>query len=136
VVEVPVRDEEELLRDGALRASADVEGPQRREDDAGLLTADGDAIHRVPLDLYMVFRLRPRSRRGSGNRRGAGGRNLHSVLAAAFRHSGVEERGRGGLRVAVGCAGGSRARSEGIAAAGVRARDPRGRESRRRGSCA
>jgi hypothetical protein len=26
----------------------------------------------------------------------------------------------------VGCAGGSRARSEGIAAAGVRARDPRG----------
>jgi hypothetical protein len=98
VVEVPVRDEEELLRDGALRASADVEGEaQRREDDAGLLTADGDAIHRVPLDLYMVFRLRPRSRRGSGNRRGAGGRNLHSVLAVAFRHSGVEERG-GGLK--------------------------------------
>ena len=44
MVEVPVRDEEEFLRDGALRASADVEGEaQRREDDAGLLTADGDA---------------------------------------------------------------------------------------------
>ena len=53
MVEVPVRDEEELLRDGALRASADVEGEaQRREDDAGLLTADGDAIHMVPLDLW------------------------------------------------------------------------------------
>jgi hypothetical protein len=64
----------------------------------------------------------------------------------------ASRREEGGLRVAVGCAGGSRARREGIAAAGVRARDPRGegiaaggfvrviragRESRRgEGSCA
>jgi hypothetical protein len=60
------------------------------------LTADGDAIHWVPLDLHTVFRLRPRSRRGSGSkRRGAGGRNLHRGLAA-FRHSGAAERGGGG----------------------------------------
>jgi hypothetical protein len=57
------------------------------------LTADRDAIHWVPLDLHTVFRLRPRSQRGSGSkRRGAGGRNLHRGFAA-FRHSGAAERG-------------------------------------------
>jgi len=84
VVEVALGDEEELLRDGALRAAADVEGEaQRGEDDAGLLAADGDALHGVPLDLQPVLRLRPRRRRGSGRgrRRGRGGRRLRRGLA-------------------------------------------------------
>lgn len=72
VVEVGVGDEKELLRDGALRAPADVEGgAQRREDDAGLLPADGDALHGVALDgERRRLRLRPtRWRRGGGGRR-------------------------------------------------------------------
>jgi hypothetical protein len=60
-----VGDEEEVLRDGALRAPADVEGEaQRREDDARLLPADGDALHRAALDLQPQLPL-PHGRVGA-----------------------------------------------------------------------
>jgi hypothetical protein len=99
VVEVPVRDEEELLRDGALRASAEVEGEaQRREDDAGFLTADGDAEAGIGEELEDA---------------------TSTVYSPQLFAIPAPRREEGGLRVAVGCAGDSRARREGIAAAGV-----------------
>lgn len=94
VVEVSVGDEEELLRDGALRTTADVEGEaQRREDDAGLLAADGEALHGVPLDLHPVLRLGSRWRRGSRSKRrgGGGGRSLRRGLAD-LRHPAADKK--------------------------------------------
>ena len=100
VVEVGVGDEEEVLRHGALRAPPDVEGEaERREDDAGLLPADRDALHGVPLDLQPLLQLRLHGGGGSFRRRARGGRRLGRL--AALRH---------GTAAAAAAAGWSRGR--------------------------
>lgn len=95
VVEVGVGDEEEVLRHRALRAPADVEGEaQRREDDAGLLPADGDALHGVPLDFKPRLRLRFRGGRRGWRRRGRGSRRLGRLAALCHASTAVGRRRR------------------------------------------
>jgi hypothetical protein len=101
VVHVAMGDEQEVLRDGAGRAAADVEGDfERGKQDAGLLATDGDALNGEAGEVQGASggaaEWGGRRRRGGGGRRGHGEREGGSQGGAgAMEEGGARLRGAG-----------------------------------------